>query len=161
VKDFQSRGHGVERLLFFAGVLMLGFLVGGWLYVAVTGHRYSNIPLGGQRDWSAAPFLAINALLILFAPNAAIRSAFIIGAFGQMVSLTTPIGGAGLWAWAMRELIEVVMAALLVWGGRRAVTRRDLRVLAALIFIVAIPVRYWTIKQWHDIVNPPSVMQGS
>jgi hypothetical protein len=140
---------------------MLGVLVGGWLYVIVTGHRYSNIPLGGQRDWSAAPFLAINALLIFIAPNAAIRSAFIIGGLGQVLSLTTPIGSAGLSAWAFRELIEVVMAALLMWGGRHAVARRHLRVLAALIFIVAIPLRYWTIKQWHDIVNPPSVMQGS
>jgi len=62
------------------------------------------------------------------------------------------LGGDGRAAWWSREFLGVVSASLLLFGARHAAQNRRARVAAALLFAALISIRYWTIKQWHEVL---------
>jgi hypothetical protein len=149
----------IEPLLLYAGALMLGLAIGGWSYYAVTGQAYGNVPLGAQPDWFAAFTAVVTILILLKVNNRILRAAFALHLAGQAPSLWTWVGGPGAPAWLTREALQVCFAALLIWAGWHSVSVRAGQI-AIAILLLAVPARYWTVKQWHEMRVPPSVMQG-
>ena len=138
-----------ENVLSLVASAILGLALGEVMYVAVGG----RIPESGPvLPWYLALGFAVGALAwAARESNRALRAALVIFAIGQMwpyVQVSTDPA----FRWALRIFWSIALG-LLVHVAFWRVTRTRLKVVALIVSIACVPIRYWSISNWHALVD--------
>lgn len=150
---------GFTRLHFFLGVVSLGLQFGDWIYYFVTGIRPSNSVMAfgaTSLPWMLF-FGGMRAAMAILA-RGLIRAGWIVALVALLLSWVGLVGGRDLWSSMVREALMTLSASLFIVGGASGARSFSLRTLALVLILAAIPFRYYTIKQWHDLTGRTTIM---
>ena len=140
-------------IAFFIGAAMLGLSGGEFLYWVATGRRAGNSLTVYDFPY-AAFFLLAETWIVAASRHPLLRAAFALDVAVRFLSLLTPLGASGTVPWLARQLFRSLFGALLLlFGARLAAPTTRLRIVAAILLVAAVPLRYWAIKQYDDLLR--------
>ena len=149
----RTKVQELAPIVVVAGAAILGLIIGEVLYYSVTNRLPAS--LGPRPWWFVGFFVVVPLVLAIRTESLVIRAALILLASGELYSVWRP---ESLLDWALQHSISVAAILLLQIACWRLVKHR-FRVAAIVIVLVAIPIRYWSVRNWHATIDRYRISQ--
>jgi hypothetical protein len=138
-----------EHFFTFAGSVIVGLTLGEVLYVAIVGRPPAPTPIWPW--WFSALLVAAVMVWVFRQPNGRLRAAFVF--FVAIEALPhAHLSGAPSAVWGLNTAAELGFGVLLV-AAFWQVTRTRVKLVALAVLLLAVPIRYWTIYNWHSVLD--------
>jgi hypothetical protein len=137
------------------GCVLLGLVVGEVFYVALVGSPPVPTP---QPWWFSVLLVGAVAVWGFRQTSLTLRAAVGLFALSQAVP-HVPESAPPTLVWGVYAAVQLGFG-LLLCAAYWSVTRTQVKALALTLLVLAAPARYWTIYNWHSVVDDPRERHG-